>query len=145
MKMINKASGEAVYFNPVTKAGKEVWVIQGIGSTVVIGRDRQKLKSRTFAQYAQAEAYLARHGFEGEKYNSYEAKRKAAVSPHKGPTAAFIFRLTVYTTLPVGVCVFSIGKKRPVYGGWGIFTPPDLRGPQWPPQGRTGALFRGAV
>ena len=72
MKMINKASGEAVYFNPVRKAGKDVWVIQGIGSTVVIGRDRQKRKSR-------------------------------------------------------------------------IFTPPDLRGPQGPPQGRTGALFRGAV
>ena len=68
MKMVNEASGEAVYFNPVTKAGKEVWVIQGIGSTVVIGRDRQKLKSRTFAQYAQAEAYLARHGFESETY-----------------------------------------------------------------------------
>ena len=60
MKMINKASGEAVYFNPVTKAGKEVWVIQGIGSTVVIGRDRQKRKSRVFTQYHQAEAYLAR-------------------------------------------------------------------------------------
>lgn len=68
MKMVNKASGEAVYFNPVTKAGKEVWVIQGIGSTVVIGRDRQKRKSRIFTQYAQAEAYLARHGFESETY-----------------------------------------------------------------------------
>ena len=52
MKMINKASGEAVYFNPITKRGKEAWIIQGIGSTVVIGRDRQKLKSRTFTQYA---------------------------------------------------------------------------------------------
>ena len=30
MKMINKKSGEAVYFNPVRKAGKDVWVIQGI-------------------------------------------------------------------------------------------------------------------
>ena len=62
MKMINKKSGEAVYFNPIRKNGKDAWIIQGIGSTVVIGRDRQKLKSRTFAQYAQAEAYLARHG-----------------------------------------------------------------------------------
>lgn len=68
MKMINKASGEAVYFNPITKRGKEAWIIQGIGSTVVIGRDRQKLKSRTFTQYAQAEAYLKRHGFESETY-----------------------------------------------------------------------------
>ena len=69
MKMINKASGEAVYFNPVTKAGKEVWVIQGIGSTVVIGRDRQKRKSRVFTQDHPAEAYLAGHGFEGANYN----------------------------------------------------------------------------
>lgn len=68
MKMINKASGEAVYFNPITKRGKDVWIIQGIGSTVVIGRDRQKLKSRTFTQYAQADAYLKRHGFEPERW-----------------------------------------------------------------------------
>lgn len=68
MKMINKASGEAVYFNPVMKAGKEVWVIKGIGSTVVIGRDRQKRKSRIFTQYPQAEQYLKRHGFEAETY-----------------------------------------------------------------------------
>ena len=31
MKMINKATGEAVYYNPVRKAGKDVWVIQEIG------------------------------------------------------------------------------------------------------------------
>ena len=68
MKMINKATGEAVYYNPVRKAGKDVWVIQGIGGTVIIGRDRQKLKSRTFTQYPQAEAYLKRHGFETETY-----------------------------------------------------------------------------
>ncbi len=68
MKMINKASGEAVYFNPITKHGKEAWIIQGIGETVVIGRDRQRRKSRTFAQYSQAEAYLKRHGFETETY-----------------------------------------------------------------------------
>lgn len=68
MKMINKASGEAVYFNPIRKNGKDVWIIQGIGATVVIGRDRQKLKSRTFTQYAQAEAYLKRHGFESETW-----------------------------------------------------------------------------
>ena len=68
MKMVNKASGEAVYFNGITKNGKEAWVVQGIGSTVVIGRDRQRRKSRTFTQYAQAEAYLKRHGFESESY-----------------------------------------------------------------------------
>ena len=68
MKMVNKGTGEAVYFNPITKRGKEAWIIQGIGSTVVIGRDRQKKKSRTFTQYAQAEAYLKRHGFESERW-----------------------------------------------------------------------------
>lgn len=62
MKMMND-KGEAVYFNPITKNGKDCWIIQGIGSTVVIGRDRQKRKSRTFKQEQQATAYLDRHGF----------------------------------------------------------------------------------
>lgn len=62
MKMMNE-KGEAVYFNPVFKNGKDCWIIQGIGSTLVIGRDRQKRKSRTFTQERQAEAYLDRHGF----------------------------------------------------------------------------------
>lgn len=68
MKMVNKATGEAVYFNPVVKAGKDVWLIQGIGGTLVIGRDRQKRKSRVFTQYPQAERYLKAHGFETETY-----------------------------------------------------------------------------
>lgn len=62
MKMVNE-KGEAVYFNSITKNGKYCWIIQGIGSTVVIGRDRQKRKSRTFTQERQAAAYLDRHGF----------------------------------------------------------------------------------
>lgn len=62
MKMAND-KGEAVYFNLVTKRGKDAWIIKGIGQTMVIGRDRQKLKSRTFTQERQAEAYLNRHGF----------------------------------------------------------------------------------
>ena len=62
MKMVNE-KGEAVYFSPITKNGKDCWIIQGIGSTVVIGRDRQKRKSRTFTQERQAAAYLDRHGF----------------------------------------------------------------------------------
>lgn len=62
MKMANE-KGEAVYFNPITKNGKDCWIIHGIGSTVVIGRDRQKRKSRTFTQEWQATAYLDRHGF----------------------------------------------------------------------------------
>lgn len=62
MRMANQ-KGEEVYYNPVFKNGKNQWIIKGIGSTVVLGRDRQKRKSRTFTQEAQAEAYLKRHGF----------------------------------------------------------------------------------
>lgn len=62
MRLAND-KGEAVYYNGVTKHGKFQWVIKGIGSTVVLGRDRQRRKSRTFTQEMQAERYLARHGF----------------------------------------------------------------------------------
>ena len=62
MKMMNE-KGEAVYYNLVTKNGKDVYVVQGIGSTLVLGRDRQKRRSRAFTQEAQACAYLSRHGF----------------------------------------------------------------------------------
>lgn len=62
MKLVND-KGEAVYYNPVVKNGKDQYIIKGIGDTVVIGRDRQKLKSRTFTQERQAAAYLDRHGF----------------------------------------------------------------------------------
>ena len=57
MKMVNP-KGEAVYYNPVVKNGKDQWIIKGIG------RDRQKLKSRTFTQEQQAIQYLKRHGFQ---------------------------------------------------------------------------------
>ena len=40
MHMIND-KGETVYFNPIRKNGKDQWLIQGIGSTIVLGRDRQ--------------------------------------------------------------------------------------------------------
>ena len=63
MKMVNQ-NGEAVYYNPVVKNGKEQYIIKGIGSTMVIGRDRQKLKSRTFTKEQQAIQYLRRHGFQ---------------------------------------------------------------------------------
>ena len=62
MKMVND-KGEAIYYNYVTKNGKDQVVIQGIGSTKVIGRDRQKLKSRSFTQEHQAERYVKDHGF----------------------------------------------------------------------------------
>lgn len=62
MKMVN-GKGEAVYFNDVEKNGRIQFVVKGIGDTMVIGRDRQKKRSRVFTQEAQAGAYLERHGF----------------------------------------------------------------------------------
>mgnify|MGYP006998489855 FL=1 len=41
-------------------------MVQGIGSTVVYGRDRERRKSRHFTQEQQAERYLARHGFRAD-------------------------------------------------------------------------------
>jgi len=62
MKMMNP-EGEALYYNAVDKGGKIQYVMKGIGDTMIIGRDKQKKKSRIFTQEAQAEAYLRRHGF----------------------------------------------------------------------------------
>ena len=62
MKMVN-AKGEAIYYNCVEKAGKTQYVLKGIGDTVILGRDRQKKRSRIFTQEAQAEAFLRRTGF----------------------------------------------------------------------------------
>ena len=62
MKMVTD-KGDAVYYNPVVKNGKDQFIIKGIGDTMVIGRDRQKLKSRTFTKESQAQSYLDRHGF----------------------------------------------------------------------------------
>lgn len=63
MKMVN-AKGEALYYNIVEKNGKVQYVMKAIGDTVILGRDRQKKKSRIFTQEAQAMAYLKRNGFE---------------------------------------------------------------------------------
>lgn len=54
--------GRTVYYNVVTKRGEIRHVIQG-KNCIIFGRDRQKLKSRTFAQEHQARAYLRNHGF----------------------------------------------------------------------------------
>lgn len=62
MKMVN-AKGEAIYYNVVEKSGKIQYVMKGIGDTVILGRDRQKRKSRIFTQEAQAEAFLKRNGY----------------------------------------------------------------------------------
>ena len=57
MKGINQ-QGQAVYYNVVTKHGKIRYQIQAAS------RDRQKRKSRTFAQEHQAAAWLRRNGYE---------------------------------------------------------------------------------
>lgn len=62
MKMAN-AKGEEVYYNIVEKEGRVRFIVKGINGTMVLGRDRQRLKSRTFTQEAQAEGYLKRNGF----------------------------------------------------------------------------------
>ena len=75
MHMVND-KGEAVYYNLVRKNNKDYWLVQGIGSTVVYGRDRERRKSRHFTQEQQAERYLAgmvsgpidRHFFRRKKY-----------------------------------------------------------------------------
>lgn len=62
MKLGNE-QGQAVYFNGVEKGGKVRWVVLAASGQTLRGRDRQKLKSRTFSQYHQAEAFLDRWGY----------------------------------------------------------------------------------
>lgn len=61
-KMVND-KGEALYYNVVERRGKIAYMMRGIGDTVIVGRDRQKFKSRIFTQEAQAQRYLDKHGF----------------------------------------------------------------------------------
>ena len=62
MKMMN-AEGRAIYYNDVEKRGKIRYIVKSIDGLPIIGRDKQKLKSRTFTQEAQAQAWLKRNGF----------------------------------------------------------------------------------
>ena len=62
MRMVNEA-GEAVYYNLVLKHGKYRYQVQAASGQVIVGRDRQKRKSRTFSQEHQAEAWLKRNGY----------------------------------------------------------------------------------
>lgn len=67
MRYQNKA-GQVIYYNPVKKHGRVRWVIQAASGQTITGRDRQKLKSRTFAQEHQADAWLERNGYKITKY-----------------------------------------------------------------------------
>lgn len=55
--------GEVIYYNVVTKHDRVRYQIQAASGQAIIGRDRQKRKSRTFAQEHQAEAWLRRMGY----------------------------------------------------------------------------------
>lgn len=67
MKYQNEA-GQAVYYNIVEKHGRVRWIIQAASGQTITGRDRQKLKSRTFAQMHQADAWLKRNGYKAVRY-----------------------------------------------------------------------------
>lgn len=62
MRMINEA-GEIIYYNCVTKHGEIRYVVQAASGQAILGRDRQKRKTRTFAKEHQAEAWLKRMGY----------------------------------------------------------------------------------
>ena len=63
MARLSNDQGQAVYFNSVVKDGRERYIVTAISGQTLSGRDRQKLKSRTFAQYHQAIAFLKRMGY----------------------------------------------------------------------------------
>lgn len=62
MKLINE-TGEAVYYNCVTKHGKDRYMIVAASGQILRNRDGKRVKSRTFAQGHQAEAWLRRNGY----------------------------------------------------------------------------------
>lgn len=62
MRMENEA-GQAVYYNSVEKHEGVRYVILAASGQYITGRDKQKRKSRTFAQQHQAEAWLRRNGY----------------------------------------------------------------------------------
>ena len=62
MRMVNQ-QGQAVYYNCVEKRGALRYIIKAASGQDIPGRDRQKLKNRTFTQEHQAEAWLKRNGY----------------------------------------------------------------------------------
>lgn len=67
MKLSNE-QGQAVYYNIVEKQGKMRYIVQAASGQSIPGRDKQKLKSRTFAQEHQAAAFLKRLGYTAARY-----------------------------------------------------------------------------
>lgn len=62
MKLVNEA-GQAVYYNVVEKRGELRYIVLAASGQVILGRNRQKRKSRTFTQEHQARAWLERNGY----------------------------------------------------------------------------------
>ena len=62
MKMINE-TGQAIYYNCVEKRGQVKFVVLAASGQAILGRDRQKRKSRTFTHQHQAESWLKRNGY----------------------------------------------------------------------------------
>lgn len=62
MKLLNE-KGQAVYYNIVEKQGQLRFIVLAASGQRLMGRDKQKLKSRTFLNEHTAEAYLLRHGY----------------------------------------------------------------------------------
>lgn len=56
MKLSNE-QGQAVYYNIVEKQGKVRYIVQAASGQSIPGRDKERLKSRTFAQEHHAEAF----------------------------------------------------------------------------------------
>lgn len=63
--MVNE-QGQAVYYNCVEKHDRIRYVVKAASGQFILGRDREKLRSRTFAQEHQAEAWLRRNGYHAE-------------------------------------------------------------------------------
>lgn len=65
MHMVND-KGEAVYYNLVRKNNKDYWLVQGIGSTVVYGRDREAIHKNASDTAIWLSCHIQRGGTENQ-------------------------------------------------------------------------------
>jgi len=110
MPRLENSRGEALYYNVVEKNGKIQYVLKGIGSTVILGRDKQRRRSRIFTQEAQAEQYLRRHGFE-VTYSTSGRRRRATWGGVAGPPGRF-FTCPPKTTPPIWLPLLFFPKEK---------------------------------
>lgn len=62
MKLLNE-KGQAVYYNVVEKRGNIRCIVLAASGQKLIGRDKEKVKSRTFLTEVKAQAWLERNGY----------------------------------------------------------------------------------